>query len=107
MIPLPPGCSVNFAITIDLTELTTEMVEWYELVGGIVTEKKHWNYKGREMIVKYVKYGKSKPCHRRQDGTTGVRLHFHGDDASVASMFIIKFLDYVEQTNLNTYMETV
>ena len=106
MIPLPLGCSVNYAITIDISDLTDEMIAWYEMIGGIVTEKVWWNFR-KETIVKYVQYGKSKPCHRRQDGTTGVRLHFHGDDASVASMFIIKFLDYVEQTNLNTHMETV
>jgi len=106
MIPLPPGCSVNYAITIDLSELITEMVEWYKMIGGIITEKQYWT-RNKEITVQYVQYGKSKPCHRRQDGTTGVRLHFHGNDASVASMFIIKFLDYVEQTNLNTHMETV
>lgn len=105
MIPLPPGCSVNFAITVDISNLTDEMIAWYEMIGGIITEKAYWTAR-KESVVKYVQYGKSKPCHRRQDGTKGVRLHFHGDDASVASMFIIKFLDYVEQTNLNIHMET-
>lgn len=105
MIQLPPGCSVNFAITVDISNLTDEMIAWYEMIGGIITEKTYWTNR-KESMVKYVQYGKSKPCHRRQDGTKGVRLHFHGDDASVASMFIIKFLDYVEQTNLNTHMET-
>lgn len=105
MIPLPPGCTVNYPIFIELDQLTEDMVAWYRLIGGTVTEKKYWTYQGRETVVKYVQYGKSKPCYRRQDGTDGVRLQFHGDDAHVASMFIIKFLEHVQQTNLDTHME--
>jgi hypothetical protein len=106
MIPLPPGCTVNFPIFIELNELTDEMVNWYEMIGGTVIEKDHWDYRGKKSTVKFVQYGQSKPCHRRQDGTQGVRLHFHGDDASVASMFILKFHNHVQQTNLNIHMES-
>jgi len=106
MIPLPPGCTVNFAIYIEIDQLTAEMVDWYEMVGGTVVQKEWWDHRGGKRLDKYVQYGKSKPCYRRQDGSGGVRLHFHGDDASVASMFIIKFLDHVEQTNLNSHMES-
>ena len=105
MISLPPGCTVNYPIFVEINKLTDDMVNWYQLIGGIVTEKKHWDTRGREQTVKYVQYGQGKICYRRQDGSDGVRLHFHGNDASVASMFIIKFIDSVEQTNLDTHME--
>ena len=106
MIPLPPGCRVNFAIYIELDQLTEEMIDWYEQVGGIITQKEHWNHRGEKGTVKFVQFGRSKPCHRRQDGTNGVRLHFHGDDASVASMFILKFHSNIQQTNLLNHMES-
>ena len=105
MIDLPPGCTVNYPIFVEIDQLTEEMIDWYKLVGGVITEKKHWNHRSREQTVKFVQYGRGKICYRRQDGTKGVRLHFHGDDASVASMFIIKFVNHIEQTNLNTHMD--
>lgn len=105
MIDLPPGCTVNYPIFVEIDQLTEEMIDWYKLVGGVITEKKHWNHRSLEQTVKFVQYGRGKICYRRQDGTEGVRLHFHGDDASVASMFIIKFVNHVEQTNLNTHMD--
>ena len=105
MIGLPPGCTVNYPIFVEINQLTDEIAAWYQQIGGTVIEKKHWDHRGRETTEKYVQYGKSKLCYRRQDGTNGVRLHFHGDDAHVASMFIIKFLEHVQQTNLDTHME--
>lgn len=95
MIPLPPGCRVNYPIVITVKDLTDEMVEWYQLIGGEVSNDRHWNYKGKLIDKKYVKYGKGKLCYFHQDGTESVRLHFQGEDASIASMFIIKFLDQI------------
>lgn len=105
MIALPPGCTVNYPIFIEIDQLTDEIVEWYRLIGGTVTEKKHWNHRSREQTVKFVQYGRGKICYRRQDGTEGVRLHFNGEDAAVASMFIIKFMERVETHNLKEHEE--
>jgi len=105
MITLPPGCTVNYAIFIEIEKLTDEMINWYQQVGGTIHEDRFWNNYNKEMVKKSVKYGKGKLCHHRQDGTKGVRLHFHGDDASIASMFILKFLDHVQSTNLDIHKE--
>jgi len=35
-----------------------------------------------------------------QDGTNNVRLHFRGADASTASVFLLKFNEYVVRHNL-------
>jgi hypothetical protein len=65
--------------------------------------------RGREQSVYYVSYGKGKRCHHHINGPIesigGTRLHFHGDDASVASMFIIKFFDNIAGNNLQEVME--
>lgn len=103
MIPLPPGCTVNYAITIDIDKLTDDIINWYELIGGEIIESEHYNHRGQRQVLKYVKYGKGKRCHIRVDGSGGVRLHFHGDDASAASMFLIKFNEHVEQHNMREY----
>ena len=99
MIALPPGCTVNHAITMDVEGLTTEMIEWFAMVGGEGMTKKHYNYKGNEVTQVLVKYGRAKWCHYMQDGTKNVRLHFMGEDASTASMFLIKFNDNIINHN--------
>lgn len=99
MIPLPPGCTVNYAITLDVEGLTPEIIEWFAMVGGEGMSKKHYNYKGNEVSQVFVKYGKAKWCHYMADGTKNVRLHFMGEDAHVASVFLIKFNDVVLRHN--------
>ena len=81
------------------------MVNWYQLIGGLTKKDEHYDYKGRKVERYLVQYGKGKWCYHRADGTGGTRLHFHGDDASVASMFIVKFMDYVQTSNLDRYMD--
>lgn len=103
MIPLPPGCTVNHAITIDVNRLTEDMVEWYDMIGGTVVTREYYDSRSRKITQNFVKYGNAKLCHLRQDGSGGARLHFHGNDASVASMFLIKFMDNVEQHNMKEY----
>ena len=107
MIALPPGCTVAFPVQIDINELTEEMCEWFELIGGSVAKKLWYDSRGREKTIKFVQYGRAKPCHHYQDGTSRVKLHFHGDDASTASMFIMKFFDHVMFTNLEEQMRRV
>lgn len=101
MITLPPGVTVNYFVAIEIDRLTKEMVEWFEMIGGEVSYKSNWDWKGRESTKPLVKYGKGKQSYYRQDGSGGVRLNFHGDDASTASVFIVKFFDHVQQHNLN------
>lgn len=104
MIPLPPGCSVTYAVYIDIDQLTDEMVDWYQLVGGEIFIDQWYDIRGRDKTLTYVKYGKGKRCHHFV-GNGGTRLHFHGDDASTASMFILKFLEHVTRNNLQEVME--
>ena len=105
MITLPKGCSVPFTVTIEIDQLTDEMVEWFEMVGGQTFEKEWFNARGNPVKQKYVKYGNAKACHYHLNGTGGVRLQFHGNDASTASVFIMKFFEHVESSNLKEQME--
>lgn len=100
MMQLPPGVTVNYFIAIELDTLTDDMVTWFDMIGGEVTHKIEWDRKGRESKKPLVKYGKGKQSYWRQDGSGGCRLNFHGDDASAASMFILKFMEHVQQHNL-------
>ena len=105
MIALPPGCTVTYAIWVDVDQLTEEMVEWYRLVEGKVYKDRWYDTRGREQSVYYVSYGRGKRCHHHQNGTGGTKLHFNGEDASTASMFIMKFFEHVTDNNLQQVME--
>ena len=105
MISLPPGCSVNYPIYIEIKEMTNSIIDWYRLIGGTVTESEEYDYRGRAKKREFVQYGKGKRCYYRADGSGGIRLHFSGEDAAVADMFIIKFMDVVESHNLKEATE--
>jgi len=107
MIALPPGCTVNFSIWIDVDSLSTEMIEWYQLIGGAVKTGVFYDHRGTPKYEHFVQYGKAKFCHHHQNGSGGTRLHWHGDDAATASVFLIKFFDHVTQHNLKEQMERV
>ena len=107
MIALPPGCTVTYAIWVDVDKLTDEMIEWYQLVEGKVYQDRWYDTRGREQSVYYVSYGKGKRCHHHQNGSGGTRLHFHGDDASTASVFIMKFFEHITNNNLQEQMQRV
>ena len=105
MIALPPGCTVSYSVWIDIKEMTNDIIDWYKSIGGNVTIDSWYNHRGMKIDREFVQYGKAKRCHYRQDGSGGIRIHFHGEDASVASMFLLKFTENIEQHNLKEHME--
>jgi hypothetical protein len=108
MIQLPPGCTVGYGIRIDIDNLSDDVIDWYETVGGVITESKHYDLRGKEQVTTYVQYGKSKKCYYHHNGeSNAVRLHFLGEDASVASMFLLKFMEHVTDHNLKEVMHRI
>jgi hypothetical protein len=102
MIPLPPGCTASYHIWIDVDAITDEMCEWFEMIGGTVTEKTE-AFNGRSYtlkVIKQVQYGQAKPSYYRQDATGYVKINFHGSNASTASVFLLKFMDNVVAHNM-------
>jgi hypothetical protein len=100
MIPLPPGCKRGYEIRFMVPELTNEMGEWFNLIGGRATSVKEYDWRGREHIINQVQYGKAKTSYVTKDGTNLTMIRFDGADASVASMFLIKFMDQIQSHNL-------
>ena len=103
MIPLPPGCQVAYEIRFIVRDLTDEMGEWFNLIGGTATAIKEYDWRGREHIIRQVQYGKAKPSYVTKDGTNLTLVRFAGEDASAASMFLIKFFDKIEAHNMENY----
>jgi hypothetical protein len=117
MIALPPGCKVSYSIWIDVDVLTDSMCEWFEMIGGtvavtpaVIYSRTQWvqsTHPSKSMNRKTVQYGKAKSSYCRQDGTGSVKINFHGDDASTASMFLLKFMDHVQAHNIQQEFELI
>jgi hypothetical protein len=104
MIQLPPGVTVNYFIAFELDcPIDDEMANWFEMIGGVVSHDSWYDSRGRQKTVTNVKYGKGKRSYYRQDGSGGVRIQFHGEDAVTASVFLIKFMDHIQQHNFKEY----
>ena len=102
MIPLPAGCFVTYNVWIDVAQLDDEIVDWFVSIGGDTKQQTFYDHRGRPIISKFVKYGRAKWCHHH---SSAIRLHFHGDDSSLATMFLIKFMDRVIQHNMQETLE--
>ena len=100
MQALPPGCKVAYEIRFMVNELTYEMGEWFNMIGGQATRTQWWDSRGRTQYTDQVQYGKAKPSYKMQDGTGLTLIRFDGADASTASMFLIKFMDQIQTHNL-------
>ena len=105
MIALPPGCTVTYSVWIDVSSLSDDIIEWYRTLGEEIRYDTHYNSRGKEVLTPYVRYGQGKWCHHHHNGLGGSRLHFLGQDASVASMFILKFNECITNHNLREVME--
>jgi len=105
MMSLPPGCSVGYEIRFMVPTLTDEIGEWFNLIGGTATAIKEYDWRGKEHTVNQVQYGQAKPSYVTKDGTGLTLIRFNGTDASVASMFLLKFMDQIKSHNFNEYKD--
>ena len=79
------------------------MADWYKLVGGYAAVEEHYNHRGQKISRTFVQFGSGKKSYYHADGTGHIRLQFQGQDAPVATMFILKFLDYIANHNMKEY----
>ncbi|HET8688654.1 MAG TPA: hypothetical protein VFM18_18725 [Methanosarcina sp.] len=104
IIPLPPGCKVSYEIRFFVDTISDEMYDWFKTIGGTTTV-----VKGKTPWINsedyQVQYGKAKPSYVTQDGAGTTLIRFTSEDASVASMFYIKFMDHVQTHNFKEMME--
>jgi hypothetical protein len=101
LISLPQGVTVNYPVKIIIDQLSIEIFTWFRDIGGKVwVETKPFDRRGIAREEPMVQYGNSKPCYYLQDGSSNVMLNFNGKDASVATMFLLRFDTHVVSHNL-------
>lgn len=105
MIPLPPGCSVTYSIWIDIDNIDNSVLEWFTQIGGETKRESFHDHRGKLVTKDFVRYGNNKWCHHHSGGLFGTRLHFSGKDTSIATVFLLKFMQKVLKHNMQETME--
>lgn len=100
MISLPPGVTISYDVIIQVSDINTEVINWWREIGGEVWNDKWFDARGRERIVPVIKYGTSKSSYKLQDGTDNYILRFKSQDAEVGLMFLMKFDKLVVSHNM-------
>ena len=85
--------------------LTNAMGEWFLLQGGLCWAEEYFDHRGNSKSRRCVQFGKAKTSHHMMDGSNNVLVRFDGQDASVASIFILKFYDEILNNNIQDAME--
>lgn len=86
--------TVNYPVRVTVSQLTDDIIEWYEAIGGNIG----FDYHKR----KIVGYGNGKLCHRYA-GSAQCLLHFNGEDAGVCTMLLLRFHELIISHNLTEY----
>lgn len=100
MIPLPQGVTLNKEATIQVRNITTDMMTWCEEQGGIVSNKEFVTARGKTIQVPCIQFVGSRPSYHTQDGLNNYLIRFRGDDAGTALMFLLKFNELVVSHNM-------
>jgi hypothetical protein len=75
------------------------------MIGGHTGATEEIDWQGRKHIVKQVQYGKAKPSYVTKDDTGLTLIRFVGEDASTASVFLLKFMEQIQSHNFNRYKD--
>ena len=100
MIPLPPGVTINYEVTIMVNELNVDILKWYIDQGQTIEERVWHDMKGRPHSVPVVHYNFGRPSHKTNDGSNQHLLRFRQEDAGAALMFLMTFDKLVKQHNM-------
>ena len=99
MIRLPPGCTINYEVTIVVNELGSEFLAWWQEVGGTVASSSYYNSKGQEVITPMVRYRQGRWSHKSA-GNYEYLIRFQGEDAGVALMMLMKWTNTIVSHNM-------
>ena len=82
--------SRNYPITIDISELTDDMIVWARSQSIEVYEQDKKTY---------IKFPNSKPCHHLA-GTRSVRIHMDQCNEHLALLFLFTFQPFIVKQNI-------
>jgi hypothetical protein len=100
LIALPLGVTINHEVTIMVDELTVDMLKWYIDQEQSISSRIWHDSRGRAHEVSVVQYGRGRPSHKTNDGSSQHLLRFRQEDAGAALMFLMTFDKHITQHNM-------
>ena len=101
MIPLPPGVTVNYEVTLTLNDMPREFLEWFEEIGGTVSYAEWFDMRGRPHRTPTIRYGDAgRISHKFNDNSGQYVVRFRGEDAGVALMMLMKWDNLIVSHNM-------
>ena len=106
MIALPPGCSINYEVTIVLKELSDDFLAWWKEIEGVVSYTSYYNAKGKEVITPVIKYKQGRLSHKMASSDEYL-IRFRSEDVSAALMLLMKWDHMVIKHNMREFEKMV
>lgn len=100
MIRLPPGCTINYEVTVVVHDIDDEeFVKWWQEIGGELGYSSYISNKGKEIIIPKIRYGVGRWSHKSASNPEYL-IRFRAEDAGVALMMLMKFDKIVISHNM-------
>ena len=99
MIRLPPGCAINYEVTVVVHEMPEEFLAWWEEVGGLISYGEYYDAKGRVVQTPYLRYGAGRYSHKAA-GNSEFLIRFRAEDAGVALMMLMRWDNLIISHNM-------
>lgn len=99
MIKLPPGCTINYEVTVVVHKMPEEFLEWWQEIGGSISYGEYYDAKGRSVTTPVIRYGQGRPSHKSA-GNPEFLIRFRAEDANVALMMLMKWVDLIIGHNM-------
>lgn len=99
MIALPPGCTINYEVTVVVNTLPDDFIEWWQEIEGSVSYTSYYTAKGKEIITPVLRYKQGRMSHKMA-GQDEYLIRFKGEDAGAALMLLLKWDKLIIRHNM-------
>jgi len=99
LIRLPPGCAINYEVTIVVHDMPKEFLTWWQEIGGLLTYDNYYDSKGRAVQTPFLYYGRGRLSHRSA-GNPEFLIRFRAEDANVALMMLMRWDNLIISHNM-------
>ena len=99
MISLPPGCTINYEVTIVVHDMPEEFLDWWKECGGLVEYIGYYDSKGRIHQAPVIRYGHGRWSHKSA-GNPEFLIRFRAEDANLALMMLMKWNNLIISHNM-------
>ena len=99
MISLPPGCTINYEVTIIVHDMPKEFLSWWQECGGLLEYSSYYTAKGQVVEIPVIRYGYGRWSHKSA-GNPEFLIRFRAEDANMALTMLMKWNNLIISHNM-------